>query len=49
MHLLFVEKLNSELSTENETIEMCDFCDGVHDDLGEYLLDYHDKLDKVWY
>ena len=48
MNKIFVGKINSELSKYSMSIQICNFCDGSHDDLGNYLHDYHDQINEVW-
>jgi hypothetical protein len=51
MHDVFVEKIKSELRSVAEdggkNLQVCDFSDGAHDDLGAYLYGYYNQISEV--
>ena len=51
MHSVCVEKINCKhqsLHVDGETIlQVCDFSDGAHDDLGAYLYGYYNQISEV--
>ena len=52
MHNVFVEKITSELQSivddGGKNFQVCDFSDGIHDDLGAYLYGYYNQISEVW-
>jgi hypothetical protein len=51
MHDVFVEKIKCELRNVDEdggkNLQVCDFSDGAHDDLGAYLYGYYNQISEV--